>query len=114
MTELFNALTIKNAREVVAQHLTTRSAVKVPLLESLGRRLAAAVRAPEDVPGFDRSTVDGYAVRARDTFGATESMPAYVDITGEVLMGQAPREALKTGQAWRIATGGMLPPELTP
>jgi molybdopterin molybdotransferase len=110
MTELFNALTIKNAREVVAQHLTTRSAVKVPLLESLGRRLAAAVRAPEDVPGFDRSTVDGYAVRARDTFGATESMPAYVDITGEVLMGQAPREALKTGQAWRIATGGMLPP----
>jgi molybdopterin molybdotransferase len=79
------------------------------LLESLDRRLAQELQASEDVPGFDRSTVDGYAVRARDTYGATEGMPSYVDTAGEVLMGQDPKGEVKTGQAWRIATGGMLP-----
>jgi molybdopterin molybdotransferase len=110
MAELFNVLTIQEARAALALHLPpAKPGVKVALLDSLERRLAQEVRAPEDVPGFDRSTVDGYAVRARDTFGATEGMPSYVDITGEVLMGREPEGEVKTGQAWRIATGGMLP-----
>lgn len=110
MAELFKALTVEEARLAFASYLPIKkSAETVPLLESLGRRLATAVRAAENVPGFDRSTVDGYAVRARDTYGATEGLPAYVDISGEVLMGQAPSGKLGTGQVWRIATGGMLP-----
>ncbi|OPX90432.1 MAG: Molybdopterin molybdenumtransferase [Pelotomaculum sp. PtaB.Bin104] len=110
MAELFKALTVEEARLAFVGYLPVKKqAETVPLLESLGCRLAAEVRAAEDVPGFDRSTVDGYAVRARDTYGATEGLPAYVDICGEVLMGQAPIGKIGTGQAWRIATGGMLP-----
>ncbi|BAF60798.1 molybdopterin biosynthesis enzyme [Pelotomaculum thermopropionicum SI] len=111
MAELFKALTVEEARVAVARYLPgKRPGVRLPLLESLGRRLAADVRAPEDVPGFDRSTVDGYAVRARDTYGATEGLPSYLDVAGEVLMGREPEGTVSPGQAWRIATGGMLPP----
>ncbi|MDD3653904.1 MAG: molybdopterin molybdotransferase MoeA [Desulfotomaculaceae bacterium] len=110
MAELFKALTVEEARLAFASYLPIKKPPEeLPLLESIGRRLATEVRAAEDVPGFDRSTVDGYAVRARDTYGATEGLPSYVDISGEVLMGQAPGGRIGTGQAWRIATGGMLP-----
>lgn len=110
MAELFRVLTIEAARSLLSEHLSLkRPGFKVPLLESLGRRLAADVIALQDVPGFNRSTMDGYAVRARDTFGASEGMPSYVDVSGEIPMGQAPRGEVKAGQCWRIATGGMLP-----
>lgn len=111
MAELFKALTVEEAREMMSRYLPgERTGVKVPLLESLGARLLVGVRAAEDVPGFHRSTMDGYAVRARDTYGATEGLPSYVDIGGEVLMGQEPEGEVGVGMAWRIATGGMLPP----
>lgn len=110
MSELFNALTVREARAALAMHLPpAMPGTKITLLDSLDHRLAREVRASEDLPGFDRSTVDGYAVRARDTYGATEGMPSYVDIAGEVLMGREPEGAVKAGHAWRIATGGMLP-----
>ncbi|SFR14541.1 gephyrin-like molybdotransferase Glp [Desulfoscipio geothermicus] len=111
MAELFQARTVREARELLGVHIKTgRRAERVPLLEALGRRLAEDVAAVDDVPGFDRSTMDGFAVRARDTFGASESLPAYLDITGEVLMGCEAAGDLEVGQAWRIPTGGMLPP----
>lgn len=110
MAELFKALTIPEARAALACQLAGLRTEKVPLLESLGRRLALEVRAAEEVPGFDRSTMDGYAVRARDTFGASEGLPSYVDVCGEVLMGRQPAGEVGAGQAFRIATGGMLPP----
>ena len=53
--------------------------------------------------------MDGYAVRAKDTFGASESLPALLEVTGEVLMGQIPKMVVREGQAVRIPTGGMLP-----
>jgi len=110
VAELFQALTVNEARAVLARHMPERRpAARVALPESLGRPLAAPAPADGDVPGFDRSTMDGYAVRARDTYGATEGMPAYLDVTGEALMGQEPRGEVGIGQAWRIATGGMLP-----
>ncbi|WP_003544424.1 gephyrin-like molybdotransferase Glp [Desulfotomaculum nigrificans] len=109
--ELFNVLTVAQARSTLASHLPARTqAETVPLLQGLNRILARDITALEDVPGFDRSTMDGYAVRARDTFGATESLPAYVDVTGEVMMGQEAVGKLGSGQAWLIPTGGMLPP----
>src|SRR5205085_2345812 len=62
----------------------------VPLDEALGRTPAAGVPAPHALPGFARSTVDGFAVRAADTFGASEGLPSYLDVLGSVPMGRAP------------------------
>ena len=74
-----------------------------------GSVLAADVTAGEDVPAFDRSTVDGFAVCAADTFGASGAMPAQLEIVGAVDMGRAPDFALRRGRCAKIATGGMLP-----
>ncbi|HPU01948.1 MAG TPA: molybdopterin molybdotransferase MoeA [Bacillota bacterium] len=79
------------------------------LEEAGGRVLAEPVYAGEDIPGFDRSTVDGYAVRARDSFGAQEGLPAVFECAGEILMGQPAPGALQKGQCYLIHTGGMLP-----
>ena len=76
---------------------------------ALGRVLAADVTAPHSLPEFPRSTVDGYALRARDTFGASEAMPVYLIQIGEIPMGDAPSFALSPGTCALIHTGGMLP-----
>jgi molybdopterin molybdotransferase len=81
----------------------------LPLENTLGRILSRDIRSPEDLPAHPRSTMDGYAVRARDTFGATESMPAYLEISGEVQMGELPSQGPSPGCCYRIATGGLLP-----
>jgi molybdopterin molybdotransferase len=81
----------------------------VPLEASAGRTLAEEFAAPHDLPGFARSTMDGYAVRAEDTFGASEAQPGYLILEGEVVMGHAPEFALSSGRCARIGTGGMLP-----
>ena len=81
----------------------------IPLAESFGRVLSRDVVSPEDLPGFHRSSMDGYAVRAKDTFGASESLPALLEAAGEVAMGQVPTVAVKGGRAVKISTGGMLP-----
>jgi molybdopterin molybdotransferase len=82
----------------------------VDLTEATGRVLAGDIVAPEDIPAFPRSSMDGYAVRARDTFGASESLPALFSVVGEVAMGEIPSSPIGYGQAVRISTGGMLPP----
>ncbi len=78
-------------------------------IDALGRITAVDVHAPHSLPEFSRSTMDGYAVKARDTFGITESLPAYLTFVGEVHMGTIPIFSLNTGQAAMIHTGGMLP-----
>lgn len=82
----------------------------LPLEKALNRVLAEGISSPEDLPHFDRATMDGYAVRARDTFGASESIPALLTVTGEITMGREARDPIQPGQCRRIATGGMLPP----
>jgi len=81
----------------------------LPIEECYGRVLAAAIVSPEDLPAFPRSTVDGYAVHAEDTFGSKETSPAYLTLKYEVLMGMAPDFDLLKGFAAKIPTGGMLP-----
>jgi putative molybdopterin biosynthesis protein len=82
----------------------------VPLACALGRVLAEDVVAPLDVPSFDRSNVDGFAVQAADTFGASEDRPRTLRLNAETLpTGIAPREAVAAGTATAIATGAMLP-----
>ena len=98
--------------ETVIGHIRTfpvLCAERVPLDAASGRRLAEDFTAPADLPGFDRATVDGYAVRARDIFGAQEANPALVECVGDCPMGAAPSIILHEGQAARILTGGMLP-----
>ena len=75
----------------------------------VGRILAQDVFSSIDLPEFHRATMDGYAVQARSTFGASESMPALFAIVGSVEMGEVPTVSVKTGEAVRIATGGMVP-----
>ncbi len=83
---------------------------EVDLAEAGGRVLAGPILAPEDVPGFLRATMDGYALRARDTFGASVGAPQYLEIKGEVPMGVAPSRGVGGGETLRVATGAMLPP----
>ncbi|RUM48113.1 MAG: molybdopterin molybdenumtransferase MoeA [Desulfocapsa sp.] len=81
----------------------------LPLGQTAGRILARDVRAPEQLPPFSRSTMDGFAVRARDTFGCSESEPALLTITGEIAMGSSGRDiSLLPGKTARIWTGGEL------
>lgn len=81
----------------------------VGLDRALGRVLAHDIQAAEFVPGFDRSTVDGYALRGADTFGCSESIPALLTCVGAVEMGQEPAFAVGPGQCAAIPTGGALP-----
>jgi molybdopterin molybdotransferase len=87
-----------------------RTAVETVALEvAQGRVPAEPLRAPHDLPGFARSTVDGYAVRAADTYGASEGLPSYLDVTGAVAMGRAPDVAVAAGGAVAMPTGGVIP-----
>lgn len=87
-----------------------RTAVEeVPLAAALHRVPAADVPAAAPLPGFPRSTVDGYAVRAADTYGASEGLPSYLDLLGAVRMGAAPTVAVRPGGAVGMPTGGVLP-----
>ena len=81
----------------------------VPLAVALGRVLAEPITAQEYVPDFDRSTVDGYACRAADTFGCTEAIPAILQVAGEVQMGQSADLALSRDSCAYVPTGGALP-----
>jgi molybdopterin molybdotransferase len=82
---------------------------EVDILDALGRVNAEDIRAPHPLPEFPRSTVDGFSVRAKDTFGANESTPAYLKIVGEVPMGSCPSGDVGAGEAMIIHTGGMVP-----
>src|SRR4030095_4641696 len=79
----------------LSQPITDSELIDVP--SSLGRILAEDIIAPHPLPDFRRSTVDGYAVRAGDTHGASDSLPAYLDLVGEVPMGDAPGFEIATG-----------------
>ncbi|MDG2051775.1 MAG: molybdopterin biosynthesis protein [Myxococcota bacterium] len=82
----------------------------VRLEDALGRVLAEDVRAPVDVPGFDRSNMDGFAIQAPDTFGASEEEPVLLRLNSETVpTGVAPQQEVTPGTATQIATGGMLP-----
>ena len=85
------------------------SDVRIKIEDALGMVSAHDIISAEDLPSFVRSTVDGYAVRAGDTFGATETMPVYLNLFHEVLMSQKADFRLPDYKASKIPTGGMLP-----
>jgi len=82
----------------------------IALDDALGRVPAESIATPHALPGFGRATVDGFAVRAADTYGASEGLPSYLDLAGEARMGRPPEEEVRPGTAVAIATGAPLPP----
>lgn len=104
-------LKVKTAEEVleILHQLEPLESESVKLEEACGRVLSAPVLAGEPVPHFPRAVMDGYAVRAQDTFGASESLPAFLEVAGEVHIGHAPEVVVERGKAAAIPTGGMLP-----
>jgi molybdopterin molybdotransferase len=111
MPELFTVLPPADALQVLLDHLAGQvRAETIPTADALDRVLAEPLSALSSLPTFPRSTMDGYAVRAADTFGASESLPAYLTVVGEVPMGRAPEFAVGPTQTAVVYTGGMLPP----
>ncbi len=110
MPELFDVRTPPDAwREFAAAFQPAVRPERIAVVDALGRVLAAGLASPHDLPSFPRSTVDGYAVAAQDTHGASDSLPAYLEVVGEVPMGQAAQVALDEAQCAIVHTGGMIP-----
>ncbi len=82
---------------------------RLKVSDCLGRVLAKDIISDENIPPFDRSTVDGYAVLSADTYGAGESIPSMLSLTGEILMGEEATDTVSSGECIKISTGGMLP-----
>ncbi|RQD67908.1 MAG: molybdopterin molybdenumtransferase MoeA [Tindallia sp. MSAO_Bac2] len=109
--DLFNTRSVEEAQEIL-KRLSDDVYIKeekCALMDSLHRVLSKPIESPHDVPGFDRSTVDGYAVKASDTYGASESMPSMLTYAGEVLMGKPAYISIGAGECAYVPTGGMLP-----
>ncbi len=101
----------KEAQEIFFKRLE-RPALpeeEVEVSASLGRIVSREIHSPIDLPEFAKATMDGYAVRAKDTFGSTESQPAYLNLVGEVPMGTPAAVEVQEQESVKIATGGMLP-----
>jgi molybdopterin molybdotransferase len=104
--------TVRTVSDALAGFRPARrtAAESVPLDEALARVPTVPLSAPHALPGFARATVDGFAVRAADTYGASEGLPSYLDLAGEVRMGEPPEVEVRPGTAVAIATGAPLPP----
>ena len=111
MPEFLTVITPTEARARFARVYTPRprGTERVSLRAAHRRVLARDIVAIEDLPEFDKSTVDGYAVRAVDTARSSDERPARLAIAGEVQMGEPPTFTVEPGSAARIPTGGMLP-----
>jgi putative molybdopterin biosynthesis protein len=110
--QFLEVVSAEEAQARFARHLdlSPLPGESVPLAEALGRVLADDVAAAVDAPPFDRANVDGFAVRAADTTGASDGAPRRLHLNGEVLVcGRAPGLTVAPGTATAIATGGVLP-----
>jgi putative molybdopterin biosynthesis protein len=104
-------LTLDEAQQTILKHFKPKpvGVEETPLLEALNHVLAQDMIATLDIPPFNRSTVDGYAVKAEDTFGAEENRPATLKACGTVSIGKLPRVKVASGKAAEIVTGAPMP-----
>lgn len=107
---MLTGLALEQAQALATEGLAPLGEEAVPLRQAVGRTLAAGVAAPMDQPPFDRSPLDGYALRAADTAGASEACPVSLEVVDTLYAGDVARIAVGPGQAARIMTGAMLPP----
>jgi len=112
MSEFLKLLTPGEALDKFITRLSKKNLPEliIPTEESLGWILADDIYSPHPLPNYSRSTVDGYAVYSSETFGASNNLPTYLNIIGEVMMGQNIEIPIKNGQSILIHTGGMVPP----
>lgn len=111
MPEFFDVISVNKLIENLDKWLVNINPKEevIPMENSLERVLFNPVYSKEDIPGFFRSTVDGFSVIAKDTFGASESLPAVLKISGDIKMGEEAKFNISPGECVKISTGGMLP-----
>ncbi|OGW37747.1 MAG: molybdopterin molybdenumtransferase MoeA [Nitrospirae bacterium RBG_13_39_12] len=104
-------ITVDKALEILEKHIYFRKSaeIKLAIENSYGMIVSKDIFSPENLPEFNRSTVDGFAVNSADTFGATDNLPSYLVLKAEILMGEEPDFKVDKGEVAKIATGGMLP-----
>lgn len=100
---------VDEALKILLSHTPLPSIEEIGISRGLNRVLACDILAKIDVPPFDRAAMDGYAVRAEDTFGASQTNPIYLKVAGEVKIGEAKEIEVKPNEAIKIATGAPLP-----
>ena len=110
MSLFLQVVPVEKAISVVLSIAPSPKMEEVLLQDAEGRILAEDARSDIDIPGFHRSIVDGYAVAARDTHGASEAIPAMLALSGQVAMGRVSEQPIRRGECAYIPTGGMLPP----
>ena len=106
----FKVVTPREALRALLQ-VSSVGTERIPTVRARVRVLAEDLYSSVDLPHFHRAAMDGYAVKAKDTFGASQSLPAYLKFAGVVEMGKEATQLLGAGEAIRISTGGMMPPE---
>ncbi|HEU4340257.1 MAG TPA: gephyrin-like molybdotransferase Glp [Candidatus Binatia bacterium] len=106
----FRVVTSQEALRLLLQ-VSPVATERIATVRARGRVLAEDLYSDVDLPHFHRAAMDGYAVKAKDTFGASQSLPAYLKLAGIVEMGKEAVQPLGTSEAVRISTGGMMPPE---
>ncbi len=108
---MLNVVSVENAKKIIREQFGSFECgcEAVELYNAFGRTAACDILSKEDIPSFSRSTMDGYAVKAADTFGASDSIPAILTVRGEILMGENADFRIESGECVKISTGGMLP-----
>ena len=104
----FRVSSPEEAKNQLAQFMALE-AESTGIDEAIFRVLAKSIKADQDSPPFDRSIMDGFAVKSTDTFGSSESSPSLFNVVGEISMGEVPRIKIQLGEALRIWTGGAMP-----
>lgn len=107
---MLNVVTREEAVRIILEKIPEAADVEtVGLPDALGKVVAEDILSPEDLPAYARSTVDGFAVRAADTYGCSEALPAMVTYAGKVLMGEDEKRVLPKGSCMQVPTGGQVP-----
>ena len=104
----FRVSSPEEAKNQLAQFMALE-AESTGIDEAIFRVLAKSIKADQDSPPFDRSIMDGFAVKSTDTFGSSESSPSLFNVVGEISMGEVPRIKIQRGESLRIWTGGAMP-----
>ena len=107
---MLNVVTREEAVRIILEKIPEAAeAETVGLPDALGKVVAEDILSPEDLPAYARSTVDGFAVHAADTYGCSEALPAMVTYAGKVLMGEDEKRVLPKGSCMQVPTGGQVP-----
>lgn len=107
---MLSVVTVEKALEILKENFASSGKTEnVAVCDIVSRVLAEDIVSEENIPAFDRSVVDGFALKASDTYGVSENMPALLSIKGEILMGEEAKDSISYGECIRISTGGMLP-----